>query len=42
MTVHFDGMTLTLRKWHVHRFGIMQLWACSSLMSALFPAEAGC
>jgi len=37
----FD-MTLTLRKSWVHCCGVMRFWACSSLMSATLPAEAGC
>ena len=42
MTVLSSNMTLTLRKSRVHCCGVMQFWACSSLMSATFPAEAGC
>ena len=36
----FADMTLTLDKSQVHCFGNMQLWACSSLMSASLPVEA--
>ena len=35
----FADMTLTLHKSQVHCTGVVQLWACSSLVSALFPAE---
>jgi len=30
----FAGMTITLRKNQIHYCGVMQRWACSSLMSA--------
>jgi len=35
-------MTLTLHKSQVHCTGVTQWWACSSLVPALFSAEAGC
>ena len=35
----FAGMTLTLHKSQVHCSGVMQWWACSSLISASVPAE---
>jgi len=35
-------MKLTLHKSQVHSYGVMQWWACSSLMSPPLPAEAGC
>jgi len=34
----FAGTTLTLRKSQVHCSGVMQRWACSSLMHAALPA----
>jgi len=37
----FAGMTLTLYKSQVHCSGVVQWWACSSLLSAPLPAEAG-
>ena len=36
----FAPMTRTLHKSQVHCTGVMQWWACSSLMYAHFPAEA--
>jgi len=36
----FAGMTLTLHKSQVDHSGFMQWWICSSLISALFSAEA--
>jgi len=38
----FAGMTLTLHNSQIHRSGVIQWWACSSLTSAYLPAEAGC
>ena len=38
----FAGTTLTLHKSQVHCSGVMQWWACSSLVPAFLPAEAGC
>jgi len=35
----FAGMTLTLHKNQFHWSGVMQWWACSSLMTAHLPAE---
>jgi len=37
----FSGTTLTLQKSQVHFSGVMQCWACSSLMSAPLPAGIG-
>ena len=37
----FAGMTLTRHKSKVHCPGVMQCWACSSLMSAHLPAGIG-
>jgi len=42
LTIDGSGIALTLYKSHVHYAGVKQWWACSSLMSSLFPAEAGC
>jgi len=42
MSVLFSDVTLTLRKSGVHCCGVMQFWACSSLISVPLPAEAGC
>jgi len=38
----FADITLTLHKSQVHYSGFMQWWICSSIMSTLFSAEAGC
>jgi len=35
-------MTLTLHKSQVHYSGFMQWWTCSSIVSTLYCAEAGC
>jgi len=37
----FAGMTLTLHKRQIHCSGVIQWWACSSLMSPLLSAKAG-
>jgi len=42
MAVYFASITLTLHKSQVHCSDVMQWWACSSLISAPLPAEAGC
>ena len=41
MTVFFASMKLTLLKSQVHSYGVVQWWACSSLMSPPLPVEAG-
>jgi len=38
----FSGMTLALHNYRVHCSGVMQEWACISLRSALWLAEARC
>ena len=38
----FAGMTLILHKSQFHCSGVMQCWACGSLMSAPLLVEAGC
>jgi len=42
MTVFFAGMKLTLNRSQVHRYSVMQWWACSSLMYPPLPAGVGC
>ena len=42
MAVLFSDMTLTLHKSWFHCCGVIQFWACSSLMSVTLPPEAGC
>jgi len=34
-------MKLTLHKSQIHRYGVMQWWACSSLMYPPLPADRG-
>jgi len=38
----FASMKLTLHKSQVHRYSVMQWWACSSLMYPPLPPEVGC